>query len=64
MNQPPWARGALGIIVMSVAALLSMATHSIPVEEPWPELLSSVPLDPDLAALHERARLALNALGQ
>jgi hypothetical protein len=49
---------------MSAAALLSMATHSIPVKEPWPELLSSVPLDPEFAALHERARLALNALGQ
>jgi hypothetical protein len=64
MNLPLWARGALSIVVMVAAALLSMATHSIPVKEPWPELLSSTPPDPEFAALHERAKLALNSLGQ
>ena len=63
MHTPLWARSALSIVVMSAAALLSMATHSIPVAEPWPELLTSTPADPEFAALHERARLALSALG-
>jgi hypothetical protein len=51
-------------MVMSIAALLSLAVHSVPVEQPWPALLSSEPVDPQFAALHERARLALAALGQ
>lgn len=64
MHTPLWARGALSIAVMFAAALLSMAAHSIPVEQHWPDLLSSTPVDPEFAALHERARLALAALGQ
>ena len=64
MNISFRARGALNIMVMSIAALLSLAVHSVPVEQPWPPLLSSEPVDPRFAALHERARLALAALGQ
>jgi hypothetical protein len=62
MNLPRGARGARSITFMSAAALLSVAIHSIPREEPWPELLSSAPVGPEFAALHERARLALAAL--
>jgi hypothetical protein len=64
MNIPVQARGALNIMAMAAAALLSLATHSVPVEQPWPALLSNQPVDARVAALHERARLALAALGQ
>jgi hypothetical protein len=60
---PLRARSALAIIVVATAVLLSRALHSVPVEEPWPELMTSQPLHPEFVVLHERAKLALAALG-
>jgi len=68
MNRHFWGRLGLGIIVLA-AVPLSAATNSDPVDEAlsdkaWPALLSSEPaaMDPEVAALHERANAALNAL--
>ena len=65
MSRHFWGRLGLGIIVLA-AVPLSAATNSGPIDEPWPALLSSepVPMDPEVAALHERANAALNALLQ
>jgi hypothetical protein len=63
MNWNFWGGIGLGLIALAVMPL-SAATNSGPIQEPWPALLSSVPLgmDPEVALLHARANAVLDAV--
>ena len=61
MNARRFSGAALGITMVCMAPFVA-AVQTSQVEEPWPALLASEPVDHNIAMLQLRANLALDRL--
>jgi hypothetical protein len=61
MNARHWSGVVLGLAMVCMAPFIAGVQNS-PVEEPWPALLASAPVDHDIALLQLRANITLDRL--
>lgn len=61
MNARCWSGAVLGFTMVCMAPFIAAVQNS-PVEEPWPALLKSEPVDRSIAMLQLRANLTLDRL--
>ena len=61
MKARRWSGMALGVTMVCMAPFIAAEQNS-QVEEPWPALLASEPVDHNIAVLQLRANLALDRL--
>ena len=61
MDARHWSGVVLGVAMVVMAPFIA-GTPNSQIEEPWPALLTSAPVDQDIALLQLRANLALDRL--